>query len=73
VAAVLFGHAHQAFDAIREGVRYLGCPSTVDPFRPGSDVFARDDAPPGVRWLALHADGTLETEVAWVRPEASGF
>ena len=29
-------------------------------------VLALDDRPPGLRWLELHADGRIETEVAWV-------
>ena len=31
-------------------------------------IFALDDEPPGMRWLTLHADGRIDTEVAWVPP-----
>ena len=27
----------------------------------------KDTVAPGLRWLTLHADGRIETEVAWVR------
>lgn len=66
VRAVAWGHAHQAFDGERRGVRLLGTPSTCAQFLPGSDSFALDDRPPGYRWIDLHADGTIGTEVVWL-------
>ncbi len=71
VRAVVCGHVHQASDRERRGVRFISTPSTCSQFLPGSEFFALDDRPPGFRWLVLHADGRIETEVGWadVTPE----
>jgi len=61
--AVLFGHVHQALDQMHEGLRMLATPSTCSQFKPHSDDFAIDDAPPAWRTLALHPDGTLATQL----------
>ncbi|WP_043487756.1 phosphodiesterase [Halomonas halodenitrificans] len=65
--AILCGHIHQAFvgrQALEEGeVRVYGCPSTVDPFLPGSEDFAVDPvARPGYRVVDLDGDA-LTTRV----------
>ncbi len=67
VRAVLFGHVHQALDEVRDGLRLIATPSTCSQFKPRSDDFAVDDAPPAWRTLSLHADGRLETALHWVR------
>lgn len=64
VRGVLWGHVHQVYDQIRNGVRLLASPSTCIQFQPRSEGFALDEAPPGYRWLALHANGMIETGVA---------
>lgn len=66
VRAVLFGHVHQAFDAVVDGVRMIATPSTCSQFLPRSDDFAIDAQPPAWRTLSLHADGRLETALRWV-------
>ncbi len=66
VRGVLFGHVHQAYDALHEGLRMIATPSTCSEFKPRSDDFATDDRPPGWRTLALHADGTLESRLHWL-------
>lgn len=63
VRGVVCGHVHQEFDARREGMRLLATPSTCVQFKPGSREFSVDHEPPGMRWLTLHADGSIETEV----------
>lgn len=65
---VLWGHIHQVYDEEKEGVRLLASPSTCIQFKPNSEGFALDDLAPGYRWLELHADGRIETEV--VRAES---
>ena len=70
VRGVLCGHVHQASERERRGVKYLTTPSTCSQFLPGSEFFALDERPPGMRWLVLHADGHIETEVEWVEPPA---
>ena len=54
-------------DRTRNRVRFLSTPSTCAQFLPGSEFFALDDRPPGMRWIELYDDGRIETEVAWVR------
>jgi Icc protein len=71
VRAVVCGHVHQASDRERNGVRFLSTPSTCAQFLPGSTFFALDERPPGLRWLELHPDGRIDTEVAWVAQPAS--
>lgn len=64
VKLVIFGHIHQEFDRTRNGVRYLGTPSTCVQFSPNSDEFAIDSGgQPGFRLLTLYADGRYETTV----------
>jgi 3',5'-cyclic-AMP phosphodiesterase len=70
VRAIAFGHVHQAFDELRDGVRLIATPSTCSQFLPGSDDFAVDNQPPAYRKLALHADGRIDTEVVWLRQRA---
>ena len=66
VRAVLWGHIHQMFDQVREGVRLLASPSTCIQFAPGSEDFQLDDLPPGYRWMRLYDDGRLETGISRV-------
>ncbi len=70
VRAVVCGHVHQAADRERNGVKFLSTPSTCAQFLPGSEFFALDERPPALRWLELHPDGRIDTEVVWV-PQAS--
>lgn len=63
VKVVIFGHIHQAFDQVRKGVRYLGCPSTCVQLRPGAAGVEWDSLGPGFRVLELGDDGTVES---WV-------
>ena len=61
VRGLLFGHAHQVFDARRGAVRLLGTPSTCFQFLAGSDELAIDPAPPAWRCLSLLPDGSIDT------------
>ena len=72
VRAIVWGHVHQNYDALRQGVRLLATPSTCAQFLPNADEFAVDRRPPGYRTLELHADGSLLTEVVWVERHAGG-
>ena len=67
VRVVVCGHVHQASDRTRNRVRFLSTPSTCAQFLPSSEFFALDDRPPGMRWIDLYDDGSIETEVSWVR------
>jgi Icc protein len=65
VRIILFGHVHQTYDAICDGVRVLGTPSTCRQFKPMSETFAVDDRPPAYRRLELGPDGHFETTLIW--------
>lgn len=69
VRALLWGHIHQEFDGWRNGVRLLASPSTGVQFEPRSEKFRISAAPPGYRWLRLHADGRLDTGVSRIDPQ----
>jgi 3',5'-cyclic-AMP phosphodiesterase len=66
VRAVIFGHAHQAYDGQRGPVTLWGAPATSAQFLPYSDDFAIDDRPPGWRVLELHPDGRVASRVGWL-------
>jgi Icc protein len=66
VKALLWGHIHQEFDQLRNGVRLLASPSTCVQFAPGSEEFQVGNESPGYRWLRLYPDGRLETGVSRV-------
>ena len=72
VRAIVWGHVHQNYDALRQGVRLLATPSTCAQFLPNVDEFAVDRRPPAYRTLELRADGSLLTEVVWVEQHAGG-
>ena len=64
VKAVLWGHAHQAWEGRWEDALLLGTPSTCIQFLPGADEFAIDEGqPPGWRRLTLHPDGRIESRL----------
>ena len=63
IRAIAWGHAHQEVDTVHNGIRMLGCPSTMVQFRPDREQFDLDSLPPGYRWLDCQADGRIETGV----------
>ncbi|AGZ33329.1 3',5'-cyclic-AMP phosphodiesterase [Pseudomonas sp. SWI6] len=63
VKALLWGHVHQEWDEVRDGLRLLATPSTCIQFAARSEEFKVSEEQPGYRWLRLHADGRLETGV----------
>lgn len=67
---VINGHVHQAHDRWAHDIRWLSCPSTNSQFTPKSDEFALDSRPPGFRWLNLYEDGQIQTDIAWLNPNA---
>ncbi|MGC3982700.1 MAG: 3',5'-cyclic-AMP phosphodiesterase [Steroidobacteraceae bacterium] len=66
VRGVLWGHVHQALDEYINGVRYMATPATCAQFLPHSHDFAIDSRPPGYRYLELHADGSIASQVIWL-------
>ncbi|WP_130470038.1 phosphodiesterase [Candidatus Magnetaquicoccus inordinatus] len=69
VALILFGHIHQPFDTLYRSIRLLGTPSTCVQFAHGTSKpeFIHDRF--AFRWLHLHADGTIETDLVWITPQ----
>ena len=59
IKAVVWGHVHQVFDAVRKGVTMLGGPSSAINGLPGARRFTPDPSGPACRWLELKTDGTL--------------
>lgn len=68
VRAIFTGHVHQEFHARWAGTEVYTTPSTCFQFRAASRDFAFCDQPPGYRRIALHADGTLSTDVVFLSP-----
>ena len=66
VRTVIFGHVHQAYDDVHDGIRVIATPSTCRQFLPLADEFAVDDKPPAYRRLSLGAGGDIVTETIWV-------
>lgn len=63
VKHLLCGHIHQELDVSWNGRRIMATPSTCVQFKPHCSNFTLDTVSPGWRWLELHADGSLTTEV----------
>jgi Icc protein len=66
VRLVIFGHVHQAYDAILDGIQILGTPSTCRQFAPKRALFAVDDQPPAYRRIQLHEDGNIDHQLVWL-------
>ena len=63
VKHLLCGHIHQELDVDWNGRRIMATPSTCVQFKPHCSNFTLDTVSPGWRWLELHDDGSLTTEV----------
>lgn len=61
VKAVCWGHVHQEFSQMRNGVNLLATPSTCIQFTPNSDEFSVDRAMPGYRMLELFKNGKFRS------------
>lgn len=57
VKALAFGHVHQAFSAVEQGISCLSAPSTVANSQPGMARFTDDPTGPKARWFRLWPDG----------------
>jgi 3',5'-cyclic-AMP phosphodiesterase len=73
VRGLLWGHAHQPYDGELNGVKLMGSPSTCIQFKACQDKFGIDLTPPGLRWLALLPDGTIETGIEYLDDTPSGI
>ncbi len=66
VRAIVFGHAHQEVTGTCRDLPVYGAPSTCFQFKPHSQKFTLDTLTPGYRWLTLHDQGRLTTQVGRV-------
>jgi Icc protein len=67
VKAIIHGHIHQERQFAVDNLKILSSPSTCFQFKPKSKDFALDDALPGYRYLYLHPQGEITTEVVRVK------
>lgn len=63
VNTVIFGHVHQEFEQVKNGVKCYAPPSTCIQFKRKQDHFGLDHLSPGYRWIDLYEDGTLKTGI----------
>lgn len=61
--SVLFGHVHQEFAKVVEGIQCYSTPSTCIQFMRNQDHFGLENLPPGYRWVNLCENGKIETGV----------
>ncbi len=64
---IIHGHIHQEQQFSVENLKILSSPSTCFQFKPKSKDFALDDTLPGYRYLYLHPQGEITTEVVRVK------
>lgn len=67
VKAVVWGHVHRVFETERNGTAMLGGPSSAINSLSGVQKFTEDPAGPAFRWLELRENGTLDSEIIWLR------
>jgi 3',5'-cyclic-AMP phosphodiesterase len=68
VRVVLSGHVHQAFEVARDGIVFLGAPSTLSQLRHGGDPhYIATDEPPAAQVVDLHDDGRATRHIVAVR------
>ena len=68
VRAVINGHIHQEHKADWDGIAVYATPSTCFQFKPEATDFTLSDQLPAYRWINLHDDGKINTEVTFLQP-----
>lgn len=63
IKTVLFGHVHQQFEMVYQGIPCFSTPSTCFQFMRKQDQFGLEHLPQGYRWVDLHDDGRFDTGV----------
>lgn len=61
VKCVVFGHVHQEYDQVHQGIRVIASPSTCVQFTPQSEEFIASSESPGYRLFELNDDGSFKT------------
>lgn len=66
-ALLLFGHIHQEYDQLLNGLRLLATPSTCYQFKVNSDYMTRRDTlPPAYRYINLCNSNFIDTKVHYI-------
>lgn len=65
VRAVAFGHVHQVFEGVHQGIACLSAPSTVANSHRDTPKFTLDHTGPGLRWFRLWPDGRWASGVRY--------
>lgn len=60
---ILFGHVHQEYEQVMNGIHCYSAPSTCFQFKRKQDHFGIEKLSPGYRWVNLYDDGHIETAV----------
>lgn len=63
IKGVLWGHIHQDFFRMINGIPWMASPSSCVQFKPGSEEFSAGSEAPGYRYLNLYSDGRIESVV----------
>jgi 3',5'-cyclic-AMP phosphodiesterase len=63
VKVVLFGHVHQEFEQVVNGVQFYSAPATCFQFKRQQDMFGLEKLAPGYREIILYDDGRIYTKV----------
>lgn len=63
VKGIVFGHVHQQYEQVMNGIPCYSVPSTCFQFKRKQADFGIEKLSPGFRWIHLHDDGHIETEV----------
>lgn len=68
IRGIVFGHVHQVFDKMYQGIRLLSTPSTSMQFKPYSTELKFDVPGYGYRTMDLGPEGELLTQVRMIVP-----
>jgi len=63
IKAVTFGHVHQEYETVLEGIHYYSCPSTCHQYLPNSDDYAIEQVEAGYRWFNLQHNGAVQSGI----------
>jgi len=67
VRAISWGHTHQAFEGVQNGIRLFSAPATCTQFKPNCHDFTIDNSAdsgrPGYRWFRLYENGEIGSGV----------
>lgn len=66
VKALIWGHIHNEYDAIQDGMQLMGVPSTCQQLKHETQTPEPEDKPLAYRKLTLFNNGTIASNLCWV-------